>query len=239
MTDVNNNLLIQADMILDLDVGVANYIKKEVRAESFFILSIIDNLNYVDLKEYLYNREKVNPLTVLCHDVVDSDVMDALYTDIMTNKYDKVVEYSTTFYPMIEFIYSTMKSNIPFKISCKSVSEVNRIRSIFSESDINNHILRYEELIDIDITDFDTIFINSYYDIIRYNLDNIGGKNIIVSDHKYNKVLQLNEYVLDPLISVLIVDKAVVSEIHLLPEPIESTSSDEGLPMFDLGDVYE
>ncbi len=221
MDDVSNKVLFLFDVLFDLDIGLFNLIKKEYRNKDLLHIKLLDTIPMNELKYLCIHRQDPNPLSVIVNtDVVSEDDMDSLHAQFMYERYSDIVKYSIpTNVCKLLYRLANVDNNIStVYIACKDAEEVKQIRNILKNlpKETYNFVPYHDLISEIDTSKYDTIFIKSYYDILR--LKDIEGKNIMVADCDFNKV-QLgenkDESVLNPEVSLQISGKAEISIVEL------------------------
>lgn len=178
--------LIPFDMVLDVEVGLIRLIKYEYSNNKVFDQVILSNDNNIFFKDILSKRKSKNPLTVIATDEYKNNLslLDELYTQFMEREYKEILELSppTSLFDMINISMVYRSSGISCSIWCKSILEHKeytsrlgaRCRSIIDEPLAKN----------IELAVFGNIYIHDYPDIL--NFLNLKGKNIFVSNYRYN-----------------------------------------------------
>lgn len=178
--------LIPFDMVLDVEVGLIRLIKYEYSNNKVFDQVILSNDNNIFFKDILSKRKNKNPLTVIATDEYKNNLslLDELYTQFMEREYKEILELSppTSLFDMINISMVYRSSGISCSIWCKSILEHKeytsrlgaRCRSIIDEPLAKN----------IELAVFGNIYIHDYPDIL--NFLNLKGKNIFVSNYRYN-----------------------------------------------------
>lgn len=178
--------LIPFDMVLDVEVGLIRLIKYEYSNNKVFDQVILSNDNNIFFKDILSKRKNKNPLTVIATDEYKNNLslLDELYAQFMEREYKEILELSppTSLFDMINISMVYRSSGISCSIWCKSILEHKeytsrlgaRCRSIIDEPLAKN----------IELAVFGNIYIHDYPDIL--NFLNLKGKNIFVSNYRYN-----------------------------------------------------
>lgn len=217
-----NKVLIPFDLLFDMDIGIMNTIKKEVPNENYFYVGLMNNAPIEWHKRHLYTRTDPNPVSLYANkDVLDDDNLDTLYTELLENYYNEIVMFSTptNVLKLLNRFWSLdnnemINAYVVYREPCE-LEQIKRFMDprVFKASNVIKH--NNMNLSDVDISTFDTIFMKYYYEVLLFNPDDLGGKNIIVSTHGVNMIEQANEKVLDPRISIQISDKVVVSTVDI------------------------
>lgn len=182
----NTTALIPFDMVLDLQVGLIRLIKYGYSNNTVFDQTILSNDNNIFFKDILSKRKNQNPLTVIASDKYKDDIgtLDSLYNQFMEREYKEILELSppTSLFDMINLSVLYKSNGITCTIWCKSEIEREEYSSrlgskaklFLIESDISK----------IDLSSYGSIYINNYKDALFFS--NLKGKNLFVSDYRYN-----------------------------------------------------
>lgn len=198
-----NNILVDFDLLIDKDYGILQLIKKNYSDNGFIDDVVLKMKDKVSLGELIIRKE-VNPLSVILKKEYKNSI-DNLYKEFMDIELDNILKYSisTSILELMKVYTETANCNVT--VICKNKSE---------EQIINKYKLKtliYSNLSDLDINEFDTIFIKEYRRVIEFK--NLKAKNIFIG--KYNFNLEEDEYTPIEDISILVADTNIVSVIDV------------------------
>lgn len=188
--------LFQFNTILNLDMGIYYTIKNKYHNTEVFRKEILDSddKNFIELEMHI--RDDMNPLSVLLNDKYANEA-ESLYEDLLKNEYESILNLSifSSFFKILK-INKNIDSAIKPTILCENEYEVKYLK--------DNKIQEYADIIivkdykDLDLSKYDTLYINSIYDLLKYPYFEL--KNIIIPDHNYNLEKTENEKM--PLLSI-------------------------------------
>lgn len=176
---MGNNILVDFDIVIDTDLGLINMIKKEYNNTNF-VLNYINNMKDKVIIEQLLERDNKNPLSIIIKEEY-RDSIDNLYKEFIESEYDNILKYSsiTDIMNLINVYIDT--GSVHVDIICKNKSEEQLINNL-NISQLK--VLVQEDKTKIDLSDYDTIFIKNYSDILNFN--RVIAKNIFIGNYKFN-----------------------------------------------------
>jgi hypothetical protein len=190
MSAYGNNVLITFNMIMDIDIGLLHLIKEEYNDPSVFNNDVL-NLNDRHLAGLIRENETSNPIDLILLDK-DKEQSDSFYNEFISNKYDKILEYSpyTTFVNMIKAFIDS-EGVIKVNILCSNKSEEEIVKKVMSDCHPSYYkIITTDDWSSVDLKYYDTMYIKYTEDLLRFN--NVMGKNLMVCDYRCN--LEESEY---------------------------------------------
>ena len=198
-----NNILVDFDLLIDKDYGLIQLIIKDY-SNNGFIDDIIFKMKDKILLGELLSRKNKNPLSIILKKEYQNSI-DSLYNEFMESELDNILNYSlkTNIFDLIQTYIETSSAIVT--VICKNKSE---------EQFINKYKLRtivYNKLSEIDIKEFDSIFIKEYSKVKEFK--ELSAKNIFIG--KYNFNLEDDEYTPDKEISLLVADINIISVIDV------------------------
>lgn len=175
----SNNILVDFNMVVDTDLGLINMMKREYN-NTEFVLKYINSMKDKIIIDQLLERKDKNPLSIIIKDEF-RDSIDNLYKEFIETEYDNILKYSSTtdIISLINVYINTGAVHVD--IICKNKSE---------EQIINNlNIPQLKVIVEndkskIDLSNYDTIFIKDYSDIL--NFTEVVAKNIFIGNYKFN-----------------------------------------------------
>ena len=178
--------LIPFNMVLDVEVGLIRLIKYDYSQNEIFDQAILSNEDNIFFKDILSKRMNRNPLTAIATDkyIDNLTLLDDLYNQFMKEKYDEILELSppTSLFDMLNLSVSFKADGIACTIWCKYTKEKDVYKSRLG-SRCNSFIIE-PSMSNIDLSPYGSIYINDYRDALFFS--NLKGKNIFVSDYRYN-----------------------------------------------------
>jgi hypothetical protein len=176
---INNNInriLVEFDVIIDTDLAIMKLIQEKYNNPKFIDQNIM-SLSLHDIKEELLNRVNESPLSVCVYGI---DNANSLYKELTNNNYSDILEYQspTGIFKLMEVYHNN--DNMKVTILCSSQEEVDIIKSY---GDFTTLIKKRE---DVDLNDYDVLFLKSIHRIFEFNKENMTGKHIFVMGYKYN-----------------------------------------------------
>lgn len=172
-----NIVNIPFDMIYFLDYGIIKILKEKYFNDKYFTSHIYENTDNRIIYE-LISRENKNPLSILVKDEY-KDQIDNIYNELMEKEYYNIIKYS----PITKIRDMILTGKKMFNLLQTTIICKNKLEEQFIKNDelLNKFNISNE----YDYNGCDTIFYNDIFDILR-NINNIGGKNIIISNVRYN-----------------------------------------------------
>lgn len=209
------------DMVIDTDLGLWKLIQDQYSDNIFFYEGLIKDRDMNHMKYMITSRTDKNPLKILLKDKYQNSA-DSLYEQFMNTEYDKILNLSvnTAIYDMI-CKSKGVKDILRYTILCKSQQEVDEARKRFKRHKVDIHTIIYEDLKDVDISSYGSIYIKNIDDFFLYK--NVGGKNIIIGNYGFNLEdgisnipLAKQSLEISKLNVVQIIDMYIINE-HILP----------------------
>lgn len=175
--NVQNIISVPFDMIYFLDLGVLKVLREKYFDDKYFESHIYENTDERIIYELL-SRDNKNPLSIITKDNY-KDKMDNLYKELLETEYENIIKNSpTTKIKDMILTGKKMMNLLQATIVCKNELEEQIIKGDEDFKKINIDS-------EYDYKNSDTVFYNDIFNILN-NIQNIGGKNIIVSNAKYN-----------------------------------------------------
>ena len=94
---IKSTPLISFEALVDIDIGIINYVLKEFRNPIYFDLERVDKLSRIEIIGLLYKRKVKNPLSILIKDnLSESDIifLDKCYVELLHDKYNEILPSS-------------------------------------------------------------------------------------------------------------------------------------------------
>lgn len=105
--------LFSSRTIIDYDIGVLRYVRLMLPDPNYFIFDQFDNWSFFDLIHHTYDREDINPLSIIMRNRKDKDFIDEAYVELM-EKSDELIKFSvTTEIANLIQLYSTSGDIVP------------------------------------------------------------------------------------------------------------------------------
>lgn len=175
--NVQNIICVPFDMIYFLDFGILKVLKEKYFDDRYFESYIYENTDERITYELL-SRSNKNPLSIITKENY-KDKIDSLYKELLETEYENIIKNSpTTRIKDMIITGKKMMNLLQATIVCKNELEEQIIKNDKDFKRINIDS-KY------DYKGCDTVFYNDIFDILN-NIQNIGGKNVIVSNVKYN-----------------------------------------------------
>lgn len=198
-----NNILIDFNLLIDTDYGLIKLIKTEY-SENEFINVLLSKMRDKIILGELVSRKDKNPLYIaLNKDYKES--ADSLYKEFMESEYDSILKYSIST-SLLELILTYIETNsCTVTVICKNKSE---------EQIINKYKLKAiisDNYADIDISEFDSIYIKDYREILEFKF--LKAKNIFIGNYRFN--LEEDNYTPIKEVSLLVGDINIISVIDV------------------------
>ena len=89
-----HNILLEFETVVDIDYGVLQLVEEKYEQDDRFYHQLM-YLGDKQIKGLIHNNDSNNPVRILM-DIEDYDEADRIYSDIMENEIDKVLEKSVT-----------------------------------------------------------------------------------------------------------------------------------------------
>ena len=90
----SSNILYYSESIIDIDLGVVRFIKKNFSNSKYMDQDILKNNDELFYKSLLVSRENPNPLSVIINPIY-KDSADSLYNEILEANYDEILEMTS------------------------------------------------------------------------------------------------------------------------------------------------
>lgn len=198
-----NNILIDFNLLIDTDYGLIKLIKTEY-SENEFINVLLSKMRDKIILGELVSRKDKNPLYIaLNKDYKES--ADSLYKEFIESEYDSILKYSIST-SLLELILTYIETNsCTVTVICKNKSE---------EQIINKYKLKAiisDNYADIDISEFDSIYIKDYREILEFKF--LKAKNIFIGNYRFN--LEEDNYTPIKEVSLLVGDINIISVIDV------------------------
>lgn len=197
----DNELLVEFEFVVDLDLALYKFIKDNY-SSSKYVNELFMKMNNEEAIIYnLLNRKNINPLNL----IMPGYDVDGLYNEIMTNKYEDLLSYASTYdtFPlMVTFLKSA--SSVDLDIWCRSKLESDFIKSLNSK--VDTIIVPKRE--DININKYSALYVKYIPSLNEYK--NLNGKHIYIPAAKWNMDREKN------IVSMECVPFSGTNVIHLI-----------------------
>ena len=179
MSEFVSNVLIEADMLIDSDIGVIRLINDLYYDKSIFFKSVT-NMESNKLKGLLKNRTMSNPLQVAVRDEADTELMDSIYNQFMENEYNAIMERSvlTSIFELLINFIATDGLIVP-TIVFKNIKQEAVINILLDNYKGKYHIVCDKDQL-FDVSQYSEIFVKDIRNLVRYK--NLHGKTIFLAD---------------------------------------------------------
>ena len=158
------NILLDSDIILNLDTGVIDIIKNEFNNNEVFDMDKIRLLSndITVMAKTIIESANINPLSLIIRDDY-LDKIDKLYSELITTYLDQILRLSK--YTSLERLLrmTLLNSSINPTVLCRN-STIEK----FFKSEFNNIKTITNENYDLDVSQYDAVYINNYIDIINF-----------------------------------------------------------------------
>lgn len=207
------------DMIIDTDLGLWKLIQDQYPNDNFFYQGMIYERDLNFMKYIMVIRKDKNPLkSILKPDYIKN--ADSLYGQFMKEKYDDILSLSTNT-GIYDLICRSKSVNdvLKFTVLCKSQKEVDEVRKRFKKHDIDIKTILYNDLSEIDISSYGSIYIKDINDFFLYR--NVGGKNVIVGNYGFNLEAGIaNSPLLEPSAEISKLNVLQLVDMYLINENV-------------------
>ena len=207
------------DMIIDTDLGLWKLIQDQYPNDNFFYQGMIYERDLNFMKYIMVIRKDKNPLkSILKPDYIKN--ADSLYDQFMKEKYDDILSLSTNT-GIYDLICRSKSVNdvLKFTVLCKSQKEVDEVRRRFKKHDIDIKTILYNDLSEIDISSYGSIYIKDINDFFLYR--NVGGKNVIVGNYGFNLEAGIaNSPLLEPSAEISKLNVLQLVDMYLINENV-------------------
>ena len=207
------------DMIIDTDLGLWKLIQDQYPNDNFFYQGMIYERDLNFMKYIMVIRKDKNPLkSILKPDYIKN--ADSLYGQFMKEKYDDILSLSTNT-GIYDLICRSKSVNdvLKFTVLCKSQKEVDEVRRRFKKHDIDIKTILYNDLSEIDISSYGSIYIKDIHDFFLYR--NVGGKNVIVGNYGFNLEAGIaNSPLLEPSAEISKLNVLQLVDMYLINENV-------------------
>lgn len=207
------------DMIIDTDLGLWKLIQDQYPNDNFFYQGMIYERDLNFMKYIMVIRKDKNPLkSILKPDYIKN--ADSLYYQFMKEKYDDILSLSTNT-GIYDLICRSKSVNdvLKFTVLCKSQKEVDEVRRRFKKHDIDIKTILYNDLSEIDISSYGSIYIKDINDFFLYR--NVGGKNVIVGNYGFNLEAGIaNSPLLEPSAEISKLNVLQLVDMYLINENV-------------------
>lgn len=179
MSEFVSNVLIEADMLIDSDIGVIRLINDLYCDKSIFFKSVT-NMESNKLKGLLKNRTMSNPLQVAVRDEADTELMDSIYNQFMENEYNAIMERSvlTSIFELLINFMATDGLIVP-TIVFKNIKQEEVLNILLDNYKGKYHIVCDKDQL-FDVSQYSEIFVKDIRNLVRYK--NLHGKTIFLAD---------------------------------------------------------
>ena len=175
---ITNNILVDFEMIVDLDIGIFNLVKEKFSTSDCFDSNIINNTNVDTMIYRLINEKYPNILDLIKTEDYSDFSTENLYNTMLSRYYEEIFKKSIIT-DILNLMNAYIMSNVVVvTVLCKNQQEQQLINNINSKF----HTVIFEK--DMNVDDYDSIFIKKYKDILEF--DNVQCKNIFVANMQNN-----------------------------------------------------
>lgn len=175
---ITNNILVDFEMIVDLDIGIFNLVKEKFSTSDCFDSDIINNTNVDTMIYRLINEKYPNILDLIKTEDYFDFSTENLYNTMLSRYYEEIFKKSIIT-DILNLMNAYIMSNVVVvTVLCKNQQEQQLINNINSKF----HTVIFEK--DMNVDDYDSIFIKNYKDILEFN--NVQCKNIFVANIQNN-----------------------------------------------------
>lgn len=189
-----HNILLEFETVVDIDYGVLQLVEEKYEQDDRFYHQLM-YLGDKQIKGLIHNNDSNNPVRILM-DIEDYDEADRIYSDIMENEIDKVLEKSVT-----TNLYEVCKNGIAtagmcnVNIICSREEYANYANKLFEDyGDEYLQILYHDFGIPGDEEPFNCeeytcLFLR--YITSLFNYDNLMGKSVFIQECYTNMDMKL------------------------------------------------
>ena len=207
--------LFSINTLIDIDLGLLNYVFKEFRNDRYFDLNILD---YYDLINKVYYRSYSNPLYAIMKNPdseEDKHFLDECYTELIQTKEAEILENSIST-QVIELLKLYKSQSINSSILFYTDKQYEFINSKIQFEGYG--LVSVENINKRAVTDF----LQFYFKYIEemYLISNVDFKTVYVSDCGLNLTKDHNDIRDDKIISKLIEQNNQINIIELYRKDI-------------------
>lgn len=177
----SSSLLFMFDSIVDIDLNMILFLKKNYQSSSYLDPDIIKNNDLNFFKAILIKREDKNPISLIIRDQFANSAAN-LYYEIITEKYKDILYLDT---PLLAFGILLCNINKAGEfhptVVCKNEHEIQYIKAL-----VPNVKTISEEKVNLD--HYDSIYVKDFADCIRFDKyeSKLKGKNIYILNYDFN-----------------------------------------------------
>lgn len=186
MAVYGTNILITFNMLVDTDLGLLHIIKDKYNDPDVFDSDVL-NLDEKILKGLLQMRPFRNPLMIIMKDK-NEEQADVFLKELMLTEYENITRSSkpTTLIEVVKrFIDAS--ANMRIEILCMTKLEAGIISNLMDDYPAATYkLIIQSEHADVDLSSYDTMFINYLDELLEFDVATIDGKNIMVTNHYFN-----------------------------------------------------
>ena len=169
------SIMVDFNMLVDTDFGCAIYLQKNTKNTKFF-KEHIPKANLFYLQYMALSRKEKNPIEYMFNDEYKGNA-DSIYGELVTQKWNKVLDVSPTTDIMKLFVVSYKGAGYKITVNCMNQEEANKI-----------NLLLHDWNTEIDIKDVSPFFCLYLHDIMSivergYNIE---GKSIYLYNYSKN-----------------------------------------------------
>lgn len=203
-------VILDSEIILNTDIGVINLINKVFNDNEVFDMNKINKMSsdILIMAEIIITRTTINPLSIIIRDDY-LDKIDTIYTELIRNNLEDIVKLSkyTAVKRLVDILI--LNNNLQPTILCR-----NKEIQGFFKKEFHKVPTIINQDYDIDISDYDAIYVDKYKDIL--NFKNLYGKNIYISNARYNLEQDLNTPLMEVSLEINNANKINIIDIYYL-----------------------
>ena len=202
--------IIPFNLLVDTDIGIIRFINENYNDPTVFYSGMLSS-PVKPLINLLYNRTRINPLTIVSIDK-ENPKLDSYYDELMEKYYVDIINKSVTtnFFNAVK-LWCNSDGAIRPNILCKSEFEKTVIEKLINLDDSFDIII--SEYKDLDLDCKDPLYFKNYIDVQNMMVKLIG-KNIYIAGYKYNFIEEDGKSIL-PNSSILLTNSNIFKIIDV------------------------
>lgn len=201
----NSELLFHFDSIIDLDLAIIKFMKKNFHNAKYLDLDILKNNDENFFKALLLSRENSNPLLLILNKQY-RDSADSILNELYDAYYEDIVSLGTPLAPNSILCNGANNDFIHCFVICKNKTEKLYIKNLSSK-------IKILEPKDVFIKNYTALYIKDLKDLINYGEDLIG-KSIYILNFPFNLELKY-----DGILKLEVMAKLPITNKFILIDP--------------------
>lgn len=177
LSSYSSELLFHFDSIIDLDLAVLKFIKKNFSNAKYLDLDILKNNDENFFKALLLTRETSNPLSLVLNSQYQNSA-DSILNEIYEMHYEDIIAMGTPLAPNNILCNGANNDFIHCFVVCKNKAEKLYIKNLSSK-------IKIIEPKDVAIKNYTAIYVKDLQDLIQYG-EGLVVKSIYILNYPFN-----------------------------------------------------